>query len=224
MKRIPRELLERMGRELPADDRDEMAIPSYLHKNPAMRWMAWRRLEVIARHLEWTCSQIKDGVETVLMDYGCGSGVLFDEASHYAQRIYGVDLVLDAARLLVAEWKLERVLLLTPEDASREIPRGSVDVILAAEVLEHVEPLGETLEFFKSRLRTDGRLLTSLPTETALYRLGRRLAGFHGEYHHSNAASIDREILRSGFERQRLDKVPAPGPLAIYWVAAYRPV
>ncbi len=50
MRRIPDELFSRMADELSPEDRDEMAIPSYLHPNPAMRWMAWRRVEVIARH------------------------------------------------------------------------------------------------------------------------------------------------------------------------------
>ena len=31
-----------------AHDRDEMAIPSYLHWNPLIRWLMWRRYEVVA--------------------------------------------------------------------------------------------------------------------------------------------------------------------------------
>ena len=44
MKRIPRETLQWMGEQMSADDRDEVAIPSYIHPNPMMRWMAWRRV------------------------------------------------------------------------------------------------------------------------------------------------------------------------------------
>ena len=63
-------------------------------------------------------------------------------------------------------------------EAEQVIGAGTVDVILAAEVLEHIEPLGPTLESFRRWLKPSGRLLVSLPTENALYRFGRRLAGF----------------------------------------------
>ena len=219
MRRIPENLLVQMGAALAAEDRDEMAIPSYLHRNPAMRWMAWRRVEVLADLLR-TCAERGGRVGTIL-DYGCGSGVLLGEASARADRVYGVDLVLDAAELLVQAWDLDRVQLVPASQAAERLPDRAMDVILAAEVLEHVEPVEDALALLRDKLAEGGRLLVSLPTESRLYRLGRRLAGFHGHYHHANAASIDEAIRRFGFRRTRLIRVPLPGPFAIYWVAAY---
>ncbi len=76
MKRVPDELFSRMADELSPADRDEMAIPSYLHLNPAMRWMAWRRVEVIARHFR--DAHVAHNIEPgpIVMDFGCGSGAL----------------------------------------------------------------------------------------------------------------------------------------------------
>lgn len=210
-----------MAAAVPPEDRDEMAIPSYLHRNPAMRWMAWRRVELLARRLRAAARERADGFAAVL-DYGCGTGVLFEEASRVAERVYGVDLVLEPARLLVGERGLDRVALLTPDEAERAIAPASLDVVLAAEVLEHIDPIDDTLAFFRSRLRAGGRLLASLPTESLLYRAGRRLAGFRGGYHHDRAASIDRKVVAAGFRRARLAKTPGPGPLAIYWILDYR--
>jgi 2-polyprenyl-3-methyl-5-hydroxy-6-metoxy-1,4-benzoquinol methylase len=222
LNRIPDEMLERMAACISEDDRDEMAIPSYLHRNPAMRWMAWRRLEILAGFLERACSVRLSGTRPTVMDFGCGTGVLFETANRFAERIYGVDLVLDAAKILVEERHLERVQLLEPARAAEVIGERSIDIILAAEVLEHIDPLSDTLELFRTRLKPGGLLFISVPTENLLYRAGRSLAGFQGDYHHSNAASIDRKICSSGFEREQLKKIPLPGPLAIYWVAAYR--
>ena len=132
IRRIPKDMLQAMTRELSPEDRDEMAIPSYLHPNPALRWMAWRRVEVIARRLRHICDAEHGEAPPVVMDFGCGTGVLFEEASRYAGCIFGVDLVLEPATLLVDQWKLEKVRLLTPEQALREIPEHSVDLILAA--------------------------------------------------------------------------------------------
>lgn len=220
-KRIPADLLRRMASQVSAEDRDEMAIPSYLHSNPMLRWMAWRRLEVIAA-LFRSAVQQRGAAFGRVVDFGCGSGVLFDELSRHANDVIGVDLVLEPARLLLDEWQLEKVRLMDPDAAQEEIAAGSVDAVVAAEVLEHIDPLDGTLDFFRSRLTRDGTLFVSVPTENALYRMGRRIAGFEDHYHESNAAAIHEQILRAGFRAVELRKIPAPGPLAIYWVAAYR--
>lgn len=199
-----------------------MAIPSYLHRNPAMRWMAWRRLELVARFLRETQIPAVDSPGQTIMDFGCGTGVLFDEASQIADKVYGVDIVLEPARMLVDEWGLDKVTVLDTEQAKSQLPTQSVDTIIAAEVLEHIDPLDDTLAFFRNLIKPGGNLLVSLPTENLLYRLGRRLAGFEGHYHQSNAASIHQQIQAAGFQQTRIAKIPAPGPLAIYWVVAYR--
>lgn len=211
-----------MADSVSAEDRDEMAIPSYLHRNPAMRWMAWRRLEVVAGFLRDSSATADSSAGRTIMDFGCGTGVLFEEASQHADRVLGIDIVLEPARLLVDEWNLTKVSLLHPDHVIGEFPHKCIDTIIAAEVLEHIDDLEETLEFFRRSLRPDGALIVSLPTENALYRAGRRLAGFHGHYHESNAASIHVELLAAGFEALRIKKIPAPGPLAIYWVCEYR--
>ena len=198
-----------------------MAIPSYRHKNPAMRWMAWRRVEVVAKH-------IRDlhkgrGQMSAAMDFGCGTGVLLQTISDVADKVYGVDLVLDPASLLVQRWQLNRVELFSPEEAQVEIPKGALDLVVAAEVLEHVDDLDQAFEFFRSCLKRDGRLVVSLPTESFLYRVGRKLAGFHGHYHHHNARSIHQALVRFGYRSQTVEKVPLGGPLSIYWVSVYAP-
>jgi 2-polyprenyl-3-methyl-5-hydroxy-6-metoxy-1,4-benzoquinol methylase len=177
---------------------------------------------VVAKFLRDSSKAVNGNSERRIMDFGCGTGVLFEEASQLADRVYGIDIVLEPARLLIDTWKLGKVALLNPDEARSKLAPHSIDTIIAAEVLEHIEPLDDTLAFFRERMRPSGRLIVSLPTESALYRLGRRLAGFEGHYHQSNAASIHRDILGAGFEPVRRQEIPAPGPLAIYWVIEYR--
>jgi SAM-dependent methyltransferase len=219
MERVSADLLKRIAQGLSEEDRAEMAIPSYLHPNPALRWMAWRRLEVVVSALERLAPG--KGKGSVALDFGCGSGVLFRDTLARFDRVVGVDLVLSAAKALVSELGLKDVALHTPAEADSAVAAASVDVLIAAEVLEHVDDLPPTLSQFKTWLKPNGRLLVSLPTENALYRLGRKLAGFSGHYHHSNAASIDEKIQAFGFRRHKLSQIPAPGPLSIYWVMEY---
>lgn len=219
--RIPDSLLQAMASELAGEDRDEMAIPSYLHPNPLLRWMAWRRVEVVARQMRALAARHFAPEPPAILDFGCGTGILFNDANELASRVYGVDQVLDGARILLEHYELPNTVLYTPEQAQRELTRGSVDLIIAAEVLEHIEPLDPTLQFFHRVLSARGRLLVSLPTEGLVYRMGRRMAGFHGHYHHSNAASIHAELIRSGFRAEKMQKIPLPDPLAVYWVGTY---
>lgn len=221
LKRIPADLLQRMARELPEEQRDEMAIPSYLHPNPALRWMAWRRVEVIAAHLRRIALARRP---RTILDFGCGAGVLFDQATSLTERVVGVDIVLDAARIAVAALGLDRVTLMTPEEAAARVAPGSVDVCVAGEVLEHLDDeLEATLRRLATWLSPDGRLLVSLPTESRLYRLGRRLAGFRGHYHHHDAAAIHRAILAAGYRELVTEKVPLGGLFSIYWIIEYAP-
>ncbi len=215
--RIDADTLREMAAALPAEDRDEMAIPSYLHKNPALRWMAWKRIEVMARLIAQHCPQ-----GGRVLDYGCGTGVLFADELAKASAVVGVDLVLDAAKMLVEKRQLGGVTLLKPDVAMRDVADASVDVIVAAEVLEHIDEPAEVLAFFKRVLKPGGCLLVSLPTENAAYRFGRRLAGFSGHYHEHNAAHIDTNIQKGGFRLDQSSYIPMRGPFAIYFVGVYR--
>lgn len=219
IRRLPEDLLRRMGERLSAEDRDELAIPSYLHPNPAMRWMAWHRLEVVADRLGRLLAA--RAPPRTVVDFGCGTGVLFEVAAVLAERVIGVDPVLAAAELLLAERPLPGVELVGTDALAEAVAPASVDVVVAVEVLEHIDPPGPVLVELGSLLRPGGRLLVSLPTENRLYRLGRRLAGFSGHYHHWDARSVDREIRRLGYRLRWRRSIPLPGPGAIYWVREY---
>ncbi len=216
--RIDPETLREMAGLLSADDRDEMAIPSFLHKNPALRWMAWKRIEVVAKLIEEVCPR-----GGRVLDFGCGTGVLFEASLTRASEVVGVDLVLDAAKLWVQKRNLADRVRLIPAGDVAQIPDKSIDLVVAAEVLEHIDDPTETLAFYRRVLKPGGSLLVSLPTENRAYRFGRRLAGFDGHYHDHDAWHIDGNIQKGGFARRLARTIPGPGPLAIYLVARYEP-
>jgi SAM-dependent methyltransferase len=214
--RIERSLLREMAAQLSPEDCAEMAIPSYLHHNPLLRSMAWWRVALLAKRLRESARALGRR-DLRVVDFGCGSGVLFADAREVASEVIGVDTVLNAAQLLVKRRSYDNVKLLSPAAAIESIPASSVDIILAGEVLEHVEPLDPTLLEFKRWLRPDGRLLVTLPTENVAYRLGRRWAGFDGHYHHANAATVTRALERCGFFVTHKRVIPLPEPLSVYW-------
>jgi 2-polyprenyl-3-methyl-5-hydroxy-6-metoxy-1,4-benzoquinol methylase len=212
----PESLLRQIAGSLPPEVCAEMALPSYLHRNPAMVWMATSRLRVVA---QWARERM--GAGATLMDFGCGAGVLFPDLGPRAGRLYGVDLVLAPARTMVEYLHLDNVVLLLPAELPARIPAESVDVLICGEVLEHVDALPNLLQVLREKLRPEGRLMVTAPTENALYRLGRRLAGFQGDYHVRDAEAVHEAVLRSGFRQVRSRPLPLPGPLAIYRVFEY---
>ena len=212
------DLLDRMRRELPPDLLHEAALPSYSHGFAPLRAMARMRSGVLA-----SMAAERLGPGAAALDFGCGLGVLFPAVAPRCGTLYGVDLRLDAARLTVQHYGLGNVRLLPPQDMAQEVREGSLDLVVAGEVLEHLEAPEPVLDFFRSRLKPAGRLLASLPTENRLYRLGRRLAGFSGHYHHHDAHDVDATIRASGFLHLATRSLPLPGPLAVYKLLEYAP-
>ena len=201
-----RRLIEEFGRAAVA----EMGAPSYVHPNPAARWLAWRKVAVAARLI---------GAEPIgaALDFGCGVGTMLRFLASHARTVYGADLDIAVAQRVCADHGLESVTLL-PADRIEEIGQGSLDLVVALEVLEHVDNVDAALANFERLLRPGGRLVVSVPTENWLYRLGRRMAGFRPGFHHRGSAAV-RSRLDARFRRTRRVCIPPLVPL--YEVMAY---
>ena len=182
-------------------DRDEMAIPSYSHTNPLVRWLMWRRYEVLAKFLG-------AGSERTALEFGCGMGLFLPELGSRFDRVFAVELFPDYAKILCARRALDTHFVPTLD----EIPNSEIDVIVAADVLEHLENLPTYLSKFANILKPAGKLLVSGPTENLLYKLGRVAAGFHGkgDYHHTNVNRLIEDITAHGFMHVRTVPIPFP--------------
>lgn len=193
-------------------DRDEMAIPSYLHSNPLIRWLMWRRYEVIAEFAAV-------GAAKSVVEFGCGTGMFLPELSHRYPRVVAIDLFPQFAKRLVEKQKLS----VTFVDNLGDLADESVDLIIAADVLEHITELTPYLMLFNQKLRPGGRLLISGPTESWVYKLGRLVAGFggKGDYHHTNIDRLITQIEAFGMARDHLRALPFAGLPILFKVAEF---
>jgi trans-aconitate methyltransferase len=71
-------------------------------------------------------------------------------------------------------------------------PDGNFDQIFAIDSLEHNEDYKELLAQLVKKLAPGAVLVLSGPTESPLYKLGRKIAGFDGHYHETNIHEIER--------------------------------
>lgn len=195
-------MLRAVAREYPhitPGVRDSMAIPSFLHRSPLVRWLVWRRYQVISD----LCRFRND--ESVL-EFGCGPGFFLPELSGRGCRITALDLYPEYAKDLCSLLSIRAEF---PKNLE-SIPDSSIDTVIAAQVLEHLEKPGEYYRQFRRVLSPGGRLIISLPTENPAYRAGRLLAGFRGkgDYHVSSAAAIIEKASKHGFTVRKKVAIP----------------
>ena len=193
-------------------DRDEMAIPSYLHGNPLIRWLMWRRYEVIAQYLD-------DVDGNTALEFGCGLGLFLPELNARFDRVFATDLFPDYARALSERRKLNTRFV--PNVGA--VPDASLDVLIAADVLEHIRDLPVYLAEFAVKLKPGGRLIISGPTENLLYRIGRVIAGCggKGDEHHPNIDRLIAAITEQGFVPLRTRRVPFRLAPALFRIAEF---
>jgi 2-polyprenyl-3-methyl-5-hydroxy-6-metoxy-1,4-benzoquinol methylase len=195
-------------------NKDEMAIPSYLHKNPLIRWLMWRRYEYISYFAGCTH-------DMTVLEFGCGIGLFLPELDHACKKVYAIDIFPEFAKLLSKEFHLNVCFI---ENLS-EIPNGSLDIIIAADVLEHLTPheLSGYLDMFSKKLKTNGRLIISGPTENLIYKIGRKFAGFadKGDYHQTDIQKLI-DVIRPYFDLQRIKYLPFKLPPFLFKVCEFK--
>jgi SAM-dependent methyltransferase len=198
------------------NDRDEMAIPSYLHGNPMIRWLMWRRYEKIAE------LALLDKSMSVL-EFGCGVGLFLPTLSERCASVTAIDLFPEYARRLVDKLCLPVKFI----GDVNEVADESLDRIVAADVLEHLDDPAGYLELFRSKLKPGGTLIVSGPTENIAYRIGRLIAGFgdKGDYHHTNIDQLIPTIVAAGFDIGSCSRLPFRIPPVLFKVCSFtRPV
>ena len=144
-------------------DRDEMAIPSYLHSNPLIRWLMWRRYEVIAQ-----MAQLKPGQS--VFEFGCGVGLFLPTLAQRTGRVFAMDLFPQYAKELVRQRSLSVTFLKDLEDLEDE----SLDLIIAADVMEHLDEPSKYAAAFHRKLKKGGRS-DFRAHESGIYKVGASL-------------------------------------------------
>lgn len=213
--------LEKTGDSISSLAIAEMAIPSYLYGNALSRWFAWRKVEKIIE----MCGDLRNAN---IMDFGCGTGILFNYLQQGSQVLYGVDIELEFAKEMANQLNMKQTKFFHPDKIDNIIPDSSLDIVIAANVLEHVPSLSWCLELFWKKLKEGGFIIISGPTENKIYRTGRtllRLLGhkeFTGEYHETDINQIFNSANKLNFIEIKKIKIPnIINPIALYWIGKF---
>jgi SAM-dependent methyltransferase len=188
----------------------EMAIPSYFHRNPFVRYIIRARLDEILRVGGFSPAD-------VVLDFGTGTGILIPELCQRVSGVIGTDLRTEIARRMVWLSEIPNARIVELDDFWT-LPTNSVSKIVAADVLEHVENLDNLLDHFAKILKPGGRLIVSGPTESGFYKLCRRIAGFSGEYHLRSIFDIEARLAAKGYRTRVRNCLPVWLPTKMFVV------
>lgn len=205
---FPASVVRSLAAPLTTEANAESAIPSYTHWNPAIRWLMFRRLEMIRRMALETLGGEQFHPGAAVLDYGCGIGMMIPALAGTVQTLYLCDEQLAPARSTVARFDAKNVALVPPDALDTQIADRTLSVVIAADVLEHVDDLPALVETMRRKLRNGGALIVSGPTENWLYRLGRAIAGFSGDYHVRSVYEVEETIRDAKFSCERLRHLP----------------
>jgi 2-polyprenyl-3-methyl-5-hydroxy-6-metoxy-1,4-benzoquinol methylase len=158
---------------------EESCVPSYCHANPAAAFVSWLRLYSASR----MAKRLRPDAKRVL-DFGSSVGELGHLLPPTAQ-YDAIESHKPAADFLSKALPNSRLVTLKGAKA------GTYDVVFAIDSLEHNDNYAELLATLVTKLAPGGVLILSGPTESWLYRLGRRIARFDGHYHETNIHAIE---------------------------------
>ncbi len=171
---------------------DEAAFPAYSHRNPLINLLFWQRLHTVMNYLENSAPYYS------VMDFGCGSGVMLPFLASLSQEVVALDIDLRPIQMVQTHIAFPKNVKI--HDANmvslNSFISGSFDVIVALDVLEHVDNLNLALVDLCRLLKPGGKIIISGPTENIFYRVGRKFAGseYSGDYHERGVGEIRREL------------------------------
>jgi 2-polyprenyl-6-hydroxyphenyl methylase/3-demethylubiquinone-9 3-methyltransferase len=142
----------------------------------------------------------------VLVDLGCGAGLLAPHLEGKGYKHIGVDLSIESLRLAAAHG----VLAVRGDVRAVPLPDGCADVVAAGEILEHVADLPGAVAEACRLLRPGGLLVVDTLAATALSRflaitVAERIPGIAVRGVHDPALLVDREVLVAECARHGVD-------------------
>lgn len=129
-----------------------------------------------------------------LLDVGCGRGQLADAARRLNYRVTAIEC--HPAALAIARDRVDELFsidLCDRHTVSSEFANRQFDVILFADVLEHLPDPLTVLRFYLGFLGPGGRVVISLPNMASW---DRRLALLFGRFDYADSGVMDRTHLR----------------------------
>lgn len=141
-----------------------------------------------------------------VLDIGCGNGALLLSLKEQgkASEIVGIEI-----NNLQALDGIDNYIIGDIESLQLPYPKEYFDVIICADVLEHLKDPWDTLKRLTFFLKPNGKFIISLPNIREIRTLGQ--IAFRGDFAYSERGILDKTHLRFFCKRNMLEIVNAAG-------------
>ena len=190
------------------NDLSESCIPSYCHSNRLASFVAWNRL-FIARNYHR-----KYSTGSLVLDFGAGSG----ELGHLLSPINEYSFIEELDELA---YFINRSNPSSNRAHLDSLDREKYDAIFCLDSLEHNSDYPTLIDKLLISLKPSGVFIISGPTENSLYKLGRKISGFKGDYHETNIFSIENYLK---VHLKKIDICFAPFRLPLFSISVWEKV
>ncbi len=129
-------------------------------------------------------------VNKKILDVGCGTGLLGAQLKLAGNFVYGIDI--NDTQLKIAAKKLDGIKKVDITKTKPNLPKD-FEVIIFADILEHVIDPTMVLKMFRRYLAPSGKIIISLPN-IACYNI--RLGLLFGKFDYQDYGVMDRSHLR----------------------------
>lgn len=134
------------------------------------------------------------GTNLKILDVGCGFGALGEELQKRNNVVYGIDLSKYA--ISVAKSRMEMAFVTDATDIENlpsEIKNEKFDLIIFADILEHIYNPLELLQKYSCFLKPNGQIITSIPN-VATWNV--RFSLLFGSFTYKDTGTLDRTHIR----------------------------
>jgi ubiquinone/menaquinone biosynthesis C-methylase UbiE len=181
---------------VPSDNAHYDTIVAYIHPNPLVRWIFWKRLKVMLK--------ISKKAEKVL-DFGAGSGVFLYSLSKNFKKVYGLDVEVKSMNYIKNRFNLNNLHIIKNEGQSLPFQDNFFDIVYAADVLEHVENPEKIYKELSRIIKPKGYLIVSGPTENLIYELCKKII-FRRKSASEHYSTIE-DVIRQSSYKFKIEKI-----------------
>jgi SAM-dependent methyltransferase len=171
--------------------------PSFGPAMPDLNWVPAPRY-ILRRHR--VMELLKDRAPCRVLDIGCGPGALISELSELGFDVYGVDGS-EKARALGRHLQ-DRSAKMQLHAQLDEDWKGTFDLVLSFEVIEHIQDDVGALREWRQYLKPGGRIMLSTPAHPSRWNAADEWAGHVRRY---DRQELIEAFERAGFEIERVE-------------------